>query len=166
MPINKSKLNARFCSKKSSSGFTLIEIMVSLLVLSIGLLGMVALQNVALRHNQSAYYESQAAFLANDMLDRIRANQNTGAYGIALGSNIPAFGTNCEAALCAPGAMAQWDLNQWRTSVTVTSKLPQAASAVVFSGVNDVAITIRYSDDRDPNLPTQLWRSFTLRAQI
>lgn len=57
-----------------SAGFTLIEILISVVVLAIGLLGMAALQMNGLRNNQSAYFRAQATQLAYDMADRMRTN--------------------------------------------------------------------------------------------
>ena len=56
------------------SGFTLIEILVTLLVLLIGLLGVAGIQIVSFQNNQGAYLRSQATFIAADFLDRIRTN--------------------------------------------------------------------------------------------
>jgi type IV pilus assembly protein PilV len=55
-------------------GFTLLEVLIALVVLSIGLLGIAALQGVGLRSSQGAYLTSQASLLAYDIADRIRAN--------------------------------------------------------------------------------------------
>ena len=67
--------------RRNLHGFTLLEVLVALFVLSIGLLGMAALQSVGLRSSHGAYLASQAAVLAYDMADRIRANPgNAGAY--------------------------------------------------------------------------------------
>ena len=55
-------------------GMTLIEILVSLLILAIGMLGMAGLQTVSLRNTQSAYQRTQAAILSNDIVERVRAN--------------------------------------------------------------------------------------------
>ncbi len=70
----------------------MIEIMVSILIFSIGLLGLAALQSTALRSNHAAYQRSQAIFLAYDMIDRMRANRTMAvaeSYDIALGANPP-----------------------------------------------------------------------------
>jgi type IV pilus assembly protein PilV len=53
---------------------TLIEVLVALLILSIGLLGAAAFQLNALKYTDSARMTSQASFIAYDMMDRIRAN--------------------------------------------------------------------------------------------
>lgn len=61
-------------SIKRQQGIGLLEVLVALLVLSIGVLGAVMLQLSALRYTASAAYTTQASFLAYDMLDRMRAN--------------------------------------------------------------------------------------------
>lgn len=56
-------------------GFTLIEVLIALIVLSIGLLGIAAMYVETLRANRSALYRTQAISLASDLADRIRANR-------------------------------------------------------------------------------------------
>jgi type IV pilus assembly protein PilV len=60
--------------RSAARGFTLLEILIAMVVLSIGMLGVAALQGVGLRSNHGAYLTSQASLLAYDMADRIRAN--------------------------------------------------------------------------------------------
>ena len=67
-----------------SRGVSLIEVMVAVLVLSIGLLGMASLMGVSLRNTQSANYRTQAANLAYEFVDTARANiLNVGAFARA-----------------------------------------------------------------------------------
>ena len=62
-------------------GFTLLEAMIALLVLSIGLLGIAALQAQGLRYNTDSYIRSQATILAYDIIERMRINStNAAAY--------------------------------------------------------------------------------------
>jgi type IV pilus assembly protein PilV len=56
-------------------GISLIEVMISVMILGLGLLGLVALQARAVIMNQSSYYRSIAADLSADLGDRIRANR-------------------------------------------------------------------------------------------
>jgi len=66
-------------------GFTLVEVLVTVLVISVGLLGIVALQVVTLRSNHQSYVRTQATALADDIIDRIRANRdNAASYTVAL----------------------------------------------------------------------------------
>lgn len=60
---------------RASGGFTLIEIMVALLIFSIGLLGLAMLQATSLKFNNDSYMRTQATILAYDLIDRMRANK-------------------------------------------------------------------------------------------
>lgn len=107
------------------SGFTIIEVLVALLVLSVGLLGLAALQATGLRYNHSAYLRSQAVVQVYDMADRMRANLpgvQAGAYSNL--SGIPTSYTsgsincvgNSSSNNCVAADMAQFDLGQWNTA--------------------------------------------------
>src|SRR5690606_3184429 len=60
---------------RRENGFTLIEVLVTVIVLAIGLLGLAALQFSGLRYTHSAYQRSQATILTNDIIDRMRVNR-------------------------------------------------------------------------------------------
>jgi len=100
-------------------GFTLIEVLIAVLVLSLGLLGLAGLQASSLRYNNSAAARGQATFLAYDIIDRMRANKTAaiaGSYDTSYGTAPSAGGSDCQAAGagCSAAAMAAYDLNQWR----------------------------------------------------
>jgi len=57
-----------------SRGFTLLEVLIALLIFSLGMLGLAGLMVVSVKTNQSAYQRTQASFLAQSMADRMRAN--------------------------------------------------------------------------------------------
>lgn len=65
-----------------SKGFTLIEVLVAVLVLSIGLLGIAGLQTRSLQFNGDAYYRTQAQLLATDLAERMRANWQASSTGL------------------------------------------------------------------------------------
>ena len=76
---------------KYLNGFTLLEVMIALLILSIGLLGLAALQATSLKINHGALLRTQATFLTYDMMDRLRANRTAALAGqcdIAMGAII------------------------------------------------------------------------------
>lgn len=127
-------------------GFSLLEILVAIVVLSIGLLGLAGLQAVSLNNNQTAYYRSIASQQAYDMADRIRAN----LAGVAAGNynnltaTIPAdplcFTTGCTAA-----NMAVTDHFQWLTNNT--RLLPGGAGTVrCASGPSGCVATVANSN--------------------
>jgi type IV pilus assembly protein PilV len=105
-------------------GFTLVEALVALLVLSIGLLGVAGLQLSSLRANTSSAYRSQATFLAYDIADRMRANRQAALKG----DYLIGFG---DAAPTSTASVASRDLNAWRGRVTGGSVLPGGANAEI-----------------------------------
>ena len=66
---------------KRCAGIGMIEILITLLVLGIGLLGMIAIQARTLKSNQSALERSQASILMYSMLDTMRANRDAAISG-------------------------------------------------------------------------------------
>ncbi|BCD99526.1 type IV pilus modification protein PilV [Marinagarivorans cellulosilyticus] len=60
--------------KHTQNGASLLEVMIALFVLAVGLLGVFAMQAESMKLNQQAYSSSQAMFLANDAIERMRVN--------------------------------------------------------------------------------------------
>jgi len=131
-------------STSRSGGFTLIEVLVSLVVLSIGLLGTAKLMLVSSHANDSAYLRSQATELAYEILDNIRANQQqaiAGAYAttIAAAPTDPGF-TCIGAVACTPDNLALYDIYQWKLRLNATSGLVPAGTLP--NGQGSVATTL------------------------
>lgn len=59
------------------SGFSMLEVMISIVIASIGLLGLASMQATGLKNSHSAYHRSQATVLAYDLADRMRANMGS-----------------------------------------------------------------------------------------
>lgn len=151
-------------NKHRVKGFSLIEVLIALLVLAVGLLGVLALQAASLQHNQSAYLESQAAFLANDILDRMRANKdNAPIYKTDLDSTVSAT-KDCASGACTPSQLVSWDLSQWKQLVADTLPAGRGAVDVTLDAVNgdNFAITVEYDIRDEGGTP----RSFVLRTRI
>jgi len=121
---------------KRQRGVTLLEVLVSLLVLSIGLLGLASLQTNALRFNQGAFLRTQSTILAYDIIDRMRANRdealNTVNYTLALGVTPPAA-PNCVTGDCTPAQIAAYDIALWKAEVG--SRLPEGDASITASGI-------------------------------
>jgi len=101
----------------SQSGFTLVEAMVSLVVLSVGMIGIAALYAQGLGAGRTALYRTQAVNLVADMADRIRANRSAlvaYAGGAANNGCDPQTGGGIN---CAPAQMAAHDLFDWNQQV-------------------------------------------------
>lgn len=114
--------------QQQQTGFTLLEVLVALLILSFGLLGLAALQTFGLRFTHQSYERTQATYLIEDIVERMRANPigtQNGDYLIARTNNPAAAGasSNCLTANCSSQAMARYDLERWITTVTRTLAL-------------------------------------------
>jgi len=123
-------------------GFTLLEILVAIVVLSIGLLGLAGLQAVSLNNNQIAYYRSIATQQAYDMADRMRANQvgvRNGNYNNLSGT--PPSDPACinTTGGCTPLQVATTDFAQWRTANGTL--LPTGGGAVCLATNTPVDLT-------------------------
>ncbi|HEY4210629.1 MAG TPA: type IV pilus modification protein PilV [Steroidobacteraceae bacterium] len=117
------------------AGFTLIEALIALVVLSVGLLGVAALQMTGLRASMSAASRTQATYLANDILDRMRANNRdarSGLYNLTLGATPSGAGTSLS------------DMNAW---VAELQTLPNGQGSIAVDATTSVAtITIQWVD--------------------
>jgi type IV pilus assembly protein PilV len=134
-----------------TSGFTLLEVLVALLVMSIGLLGIGKLMMLSARANDSAYMRSQATALGYTILDAMRANRQAATvsgYDTAMGvfPAAPGCGTTV-ATGCTSGQQAQNDLAQWGNALAV--QLPQGQGSVTtvtapdfLTGANNITATI------------------------
>lgn len=69
--------------RQSSRGFTLLEVLVTIVILAVGLLGLALLQSTSLNNQLEAYQRAQALLLLEDMANRVRVNSlaaRAGAY--------------------------------------------------------------------------------------
>ena len=106
---------------KFNQGFTLMEILVTLLVLSIGLLGLAGMQVFSLTSNYDAYLRTQATFFAYELIDKLNANRSealSGSYDTTL-SSIAGSVTNCQSntATCSPNQLAVFEVTQWKCAL-------------------------------------------------
>ena len=141
------------------AGFSLLEVLITVVIVSIGLLGLAGLQATGLQNNQKAYHRSQATVLAYDLTDRIRANtvsiddylppstptahDSCGGCAHAIATvlancngqgcvtAVAAIQANCATAGggCTTPKMAQNDLFEWNTALS--SKLPNGIGTII-----------------------------------
>ncbi|MBN1238034.1 MAG: type IV pilus modification protein PilV [Gammaproteobacteria bacterium] len=132
---------------RPSAGFTLLEVLIALLVLSLGLLGLAALQAATVEFNHEAYLRSQATNLAYDMADRMRANRQAalnGDYSVAFANPAPACGN-------AGGAsVAARDIAAWHGALACT--LPAGNGRIQVAN-GTVTIEVRWDESRGAEAP-------------
>ena len=130
-------------------GFTLVEILVAVVVLSIGLLGLAGLQAASLKNNNSAYQRSVASMLAYDMLDRIRANRDgliAGNYNSVSPGAFPSD-PGCASSNCNESNLANYDMYEWGQQLA--NLLPAGTASISGNGANTVfTITVMWDDER------------------
>ncbi len=150
--------------KRKSKGVSMIEVLVTIVVLSIGLLGMAALQMTGLRSINSASYRTQATLLISDIAERVRSNptavDNDLFAIIDSSANIDCTtfpATYCgeyydddavvNAASCNSTQLANYDLNVWFCGINadgaraggVQASLPQATATIACNDTNPPA---------------------------
>jgi len=132
-------------------GFTMLEVLISLLIISIGMLGLASLQALSLKNGQSAYYRSVATQLAYDMSDRMRGNIN-GVLGNAynrtgINTDYSTAVANCgTTAGCVAADLATNDAFEWQQ--LVATLLPGGEGIVCMDGVpNDGTTALNHGCD-------------------
>lgn len=126
--------------QRAERGATLIEVLVTIVVLAIGLLGMAGLQITSIQSNHSAYYRSQATILAYDISDRMRANRTvalTGSYDV----DFPASSNTHSGS----GNQAARDKAEWLNALADT--LPSGTGKIEREN-NLIVIHVRWDDAR------------------
>lgn len=128
----------------------MLEILITLVIVAIALLGTAGLQVYAMRMGQSGQFRTQAIFLASDIAERMEANKAAamaGNYAVAAASAPSAAPTDCGATACGAAALAGYDISQWENSIV--NLLPQAAWAITQVAVGNpstYSIFIQWAD--------------------
>jgi type IV pilus assembly protein PilV len=140
------------CRGRAQMGASMLELLVSLLIFSFGMLGLAGLQIRSLSMSQSSLYRSQATALADDILDRMRADRANAAAG------------NWNTALATTAAnvtgteLYKTDMKDWKT--TVESLLPAGQASVdVAAGI--VTVTLTWDDTRGRDASAQSWQTIS-----
>jgi len=134
------------------SGFSLFEVLISIVITAIGLLGLAVLQTTGLRNNQTAYQGSQAAVLAYDMADRMRANMGSIAnyrsnYMTLAAATAAGVQEGCATATgCSTAQLAQNDLREWQAKLI--ESLPLGTGTI--TAVGDIyTVSVSWDRNRD-----------------
>tara|TARA_R110002049_G_scaffold85550_15_gene217502 strand:- start:2442 stop:3047 length:606 start_codon:yes stop_codon:yes gene_type:complete len=148
----------RRATQRTLHGFTLLEVMISLVVLAIGVMGIIGLQASTYRQLQTSQNFSKAAMLASDMADRMLANQGqvaADAYLHDSGDNLTEPSPDCGSLACTPTQLAAYDTWYWQTELLgvrdgtrVPGSLPEASGEVYRSGI-DYIVIVRWNDSLD-----------------
>jgi type IV pilus assembly protein PilV len=140
----------RHLGKRAQRGVALIEVLVSFLILVVGLIGFSALQVGAMKATQSSLQRTDAAFLANYVLEAMRANKAS-----AIGASY-ALTNSCAPGFSSPtaGTLANADLIAWFSALktalgsvgTTCVDITCTGSAAATPGM--CTVNIRWDDSR------------------
>ena len=131
--------------RRRQRGVSMIEVLVTVVVLAIGLVGLGAMQLIGMQSNQGAYYRTQATFVAYELLDNLRAERG---FLMATG--------NAPATVVAANNTRAADV------------LPQGGVAVVVDNAarGEVTITVSWLDDRADAAPNGGIGTFVINSRI
>ena len=146
-------------------GYSLIEVMIALVVLSIGMLGIAGLTVAALKDTRDSFNRTKAVAFAWDMAERIRANRSAGnAYAAGAGSDggCSASETDTSPSTCTSEALAAHDIFEWKAALADTERgLPGGTGTILFNGASSpptYTITVTWSEGNpavsDGDLPS------------
>ncbi|MEO6422145.1 MAG: type IV pilus modification protein PilV [Candidatus Nitrotoga sp.] len=113
--------------RQKNIGFSLIEVLITIVILMIGLLGLAGLQGRALTSQLESYQRSQALILLKDIENRINANRKNAADYVtttALG-----VGANCLVAVNPASAVSGADRNEWCNALMGAAEEQSGVSA-------------------------------------
>lgn len=122
---------------KNQTGTSLIEVLITVLVVGVGLLGIASTQNLSVKLSYDSYLRSQSALLANDLFDRARANPT-----IAYDNESATTTTDCTANDCNPITIMQYDITQW--SSQVRQLFPEAVFTIDVDNADPTLYTISF----------------------
>jgi len=125
-------------------GFSLIEVLITLVIVSVGMLGIAGLWGHSLQAGRIATHSYHAVTLAGDIADRIRANPRAGDAYMLEGENNSCVGTGSN---CTPMQLAQNDILLWDQQAE--NHLPNGTVTIVFDAGTappSYQITVSWAD--------------------
>jgi type IV pilus assembly protein PilV len=141
---------------RRSAGFSLIEVLISMVILSFALLGTAALSASGLKDTDESYYRSQATCVAGDILDRMRANVSKARGGQYEIDNI-----DSPTQVAPEGTLEYFDGDEWLAALA--DSLPGGKGTVKVESVSaEVVVATIVISWGDPANPT----SFTTKSQL
>ncbi|MGH8584796.1 MAG: type IV pilus modification protein PilV [Gammaproteobacteria bacterium] len=151
----------------------MIEVLITIFIMSVGLLGIAAMQAEALKGGNDSILRSKVVTSVADISDRIRANIGGLAnYARALSGAPVASPPDCVANQCTAAQMATYDMSQWFLALQdPASGLPGAQTAIVqpVAGVDPVGlltITVQWTDRLQRNEGTAMPEQYTTQVQF
>jgi len=157
---------------RKQTGVGLIEILVAVVIMAIGFLAAARMQVTGMRFSQGAYYESQAYFMAGEMIARMRANVagvRSGAYD-SMTTVASSQNPGCVTKLCTPAELAAQDQYDWSRHLyaadDASNFVPLLPSSAKVSAVGEIkklsdgkySVSITWADEHGTNNSSNMLR--------
>ncbi|MCG9711322.1 type IV pilus modification protein PilV [Shewanella insulae] len=147
---------------KRGKGFSLIEVMVSLVILVIGLIGIFNLHVVSKRGSFESFQQTQASYYANDIINRMKLNPTQLASYVGTYDKLPTgVAKECiDNTVCSSSEMVDWDLYEWQILFFGTAEkvgtqnvggLDTPTACIVVAG-NEVTVTMAWKGIRETKI--------------
>ena len=152
---NQSK-HARFAKNpavRRQRGDTMIEVLVTMVIIAVGVLGTAALQVTTLKNLSSSHSASIAAIVADDFSERMRANPTAALNNDYVHAGAPGAYPDCVANACTPNQLADYDMGVWWEEMSTV--LPSAKGVVRrIAGTSTFRVTVHWDEDRSGSKKT------------
>lgn len=137
--MNRTQLSSAFAHR----GVTMLEVLVTLAIVTIWLLATAGIQSSSLKLSKAAHFRTEAVLLSSEIAERMDANTATaatGAYACASTACLTGSSSNCVGTGCDGAALAAFDLYEWGTRVSAA--LPSPTATIAFNGGSPPTYTI------------------------
>jgi type IV pilus assembly protein PilV len=155
----------KFERERAQRGFSLLEVMITIVVVAIGLLGVAGMQVSSIKLAELSQTRATGVLLANDILDRIRSNPEPG--------DVLAYSTPFGAAPSAVGTLPERDLRAWKLAMADPLRgMPGGDGSIAIdqagtgctAGCSIVTITVRWDEARQRG--GSATQTFTIRTRV
>lgn len=134
-------------------GVSLIESLVALFILGVGILGLAGIQTRSLTETRLTNSRAAAIRMTSDIQERMKLNGGAKSivpanpYLVGFGA-AAAAPVNCNTASCTPTQLAQFDVNQWKTTLAATLPGGDGSIYAIPNDVNQFGVMVSWSDNQ------------------
>jgi len=143
------------CRLVKQHGLNLIEVLISMLVLAVGILGVVSLQSVSIQEGVASQYNARVQMITEELVDVLYANSDgarSGNYVGTFDSTAADAATDCLSSSCSAAQLADYDLRQIASRMAAEQRIPDASFSLSFDTVvSEYSVAFTWNADGDDN---------------
>lgn len=131
---------------RTQSGFSLLESLVAIVVMTLGILGILGVQMRTLTDTQAGVRRAQAIRLIEDLGERLQNNPDA-LSNLSKYTETPASSDDCASAGCAPDKLATYDIKAWRSRLTQALPGAQATVFIPKGGPRQLGVLVGWNEN-------------------